>query len=215
MKPMISILVLYPEHLNLNGDAANAGILARRLNWFGFDAAIEFHHPGEQLPTTHPDFLILGHGSDAAWSALHEPLIQDWQRIRRWIDDGVHGLAINSGQELLHGIEFGVFPPGLERGERKSHFRVVEADCIEAGAKLLGYQNSEFNAPGVERYNNFIGTQLHGPVLAKNGWLADWFIARITGEAHLASSPNASSYLEQTKKFETEIWTLESELADE
>jgi CobQ-like glutamine amidotransferase family enzyme len=49
------------------------------------------------------------------------------------------------------------------------------------GRVLKGYGNN--GADGVEgvRHGNVIGTYLHGPLLPKNVWLADWLIARALG----------------------------------
>lgn len=212
---MFNLLVLYPEHLNLNGDLANAGVLARRMNWFGFDSAIEFHHPGDPLPNSQPDFLLLGHGSEAAWQAVRRDLTNNWSQLKSWIDNGMYGLAVNSGQELLHEPAFELFSNTLTSGQRKSNFAVVESDLVLADKKLLGYQNSETNAPLLERYRNFLGTQLHGPLLAKNAWFADWLVSQITGEGHPVPANYSQSWVEAVASFEAGVWALESELAGE
>ena len=215
MSRMFNILVLYPEHLNLNGDVANAGVLARRMNWYGLSAAIDFHHPGEALPMHIPDFILIGHGSEAAWNAIRDDLNSNWSTIRGWIAAGAFGLTVNSGQELLHELEYSVFPPGLKQGERVSKFVVAEADVIEPGQRVLGYQNSEFDAPIIERFQNLVGTQLHGPILAKNAWMADWFISKISGEAQLEPTQSAQTHTALVAELEAAIWKLEAQLANE
>lgn len=215
MSTMYNILVMYPEHLNLNGDVANAGILARRMNWYGHSAAIEFHNPGDELPSYVPDFVLIGHGSEAAWAAIESDLAMNWPTLQRWFASGVRGLAVNSGQELLHEERFALFEGKLTQGSRVSKFIAQDTELFGDSNQLLGYQNSVYSAPIVELKNGLIGTQLHGPVLAKNVWLADAIIRGITGEVVLTAVPGAESQLEQIGRFETGIRALEVELANE
>jgi CobQ-like glutamine amidotransferase family enzyme len=51
------------------------------------------------------------------------------------------------------------------------------------GRVLRGHGND--GATGVEgvRRGNVVGTYLHGPLLPKNAWFADWLIARALGRA--------------------------------
>lgn len=215
MSTIYNILVMYPQHLNLNGDVANAGVLARRMNWYGHSAAIEFHNPGDELPNYLPDFVLFGHGSEAAWADVEEDLTRNWPKISAWFDKGVLGLAINSGQELLHGTSFAYLDGELRAGERVSKFVAVETDLFGSVNNLLGYQNSIYSAPIIELKNSLIGTQLHGPVLAKNSWLADEIIRRITGESELTVVPAAEAQVELVAKFERGIRDLEVPLANE
>lgn len=214
MKRSISILVLYPDHLNLNGDAANAGVLARRANWHGIDASIDFFYPGDPLPVQMPDFVILGHGSESAWDALDVELARIRPTLLGWFEKGVFGLAVNSGQELLHSADWNVFQNRLVAGDRISNFAVTDASCLVEGKRVLGYQNSVFDAPLIEVAQNFVATQLHGPVLAKNAWLADWFITQIAGLDAIRDA-GASHQLEFVADLEVKVWELEEPLASE
>ncbi|MFM1954275.1 MAG: hypothetical protein RL118_466 [Actinomycetota bacterium] len=209
MTAMHNILVLYPEHLNLNGDVANAGVLARRMNWYGIDAAIDLYYPGDVLPGHQPDFVLLGHGSVAAWKSIDDDFKRVFPVLQAWVAAGVFGLAVNSGQELLHKAPTKIFAQTLTEGERVSEFVVSEVAWLGDGARLLGYQNSVFDTPLVERVNNFVGTQLHGPVLSKNAALADWFIKGIAGVEDLPADGAGVPHLEYVKQHEEKIWQLE------
>ena len=215
MTPMLNILVLYPEHLNLNGDAANAGVLARRMNWYGLDAAIDFYHPGDELPAHQPDFVLLGHGSAAAWKAIEVDFARIFPALREWVAAGVYGLAVNSGQERLHDESTKLFGHSLNSGARVSEFVVAQVDWLaDRGMRgaALGYQNSTFDAPLIERVNNFVGTQLHGPVLAKNGELADWFIRGVARLDVLQPTISGGEHLSRVAEHQAKIWELEAEV---
>lgn len=215
MSTMYNLLVLYPEHLNLNGDVANAGILARRMNWYGLSAAIEFHNLGDQLPSYIPDFVLLGHGSGAAWVALEPDLKGIWPQLREWLDAGVVGLAVNSGQELLHTEPFKFFDGQLSAAERSSKFVAEAATYHDAAGEILGYRNTVFDSPTLEVKGSFVGTALHGPVLAKNAWLADAMIRKICGEQQLPASQTSQQQLDEVARLEAGIRELEVALANE
>ena len=215
MNTMYNMLVLYPEHLNLNGDVANAGILARRMNWYGLSAAIEFHNPGDQLPNYVPDFVLLGHGSEAAWAALEQDLQDIWPQLHNWLESGIAGLAVNSGQELLHADPFKFFDGQLTATERSSQFVAEPATYHDATGEILGYRNTVFDSPVLEVKGSFVGTALHGPVLAKNAWLADAMIRQISGQPELSASQTAQEQLDAIGRLEAGIRELEVALANE
>lgn len=174
---MIRLYSLMPDRLNLNGDQANLIILQKRMAWQGIQAeivpicspedmrealAFASHNPQET-------FVLIGHGSVAAMRTL-EP----WKaEVRAWIDQlinlGCSGLAVGSGFELLL--------DDIKRKERVSEFAVAQ---LREGVQGLGYVNSDAELPLIEVVGaGFVRTLLHGPVLAKNPHLADWFLKRM------------------------------------
>jgi len=54
------------------------------------------------------------------------------------------------------------------------------------GRVLRGHGNDGFSGLEGVRRGSVIGTYLHGPVLPKNAWFADWLIARALGMDQLA-----------------------------
>src|SRR3954469_8142709 len=53
------------------------------------------------------------------------------------------------------------------------------------GRVLRGHGNDGRGGHEGVRRSNVIGTYLHGPLLPKNAWFADWLIATATGAQHL------------------------------
>jgi len=67
---------------------------------------------------------------------------------------------------------------GFENHGGRTHLGAGERPL---GRVLKGHGNTgSSGAEGVRR-DNVIGTYLHGPLLPKNAWFADWLIARATG----------------------------------
>jgi hypothetical protein len=54
---------------------------------------------------------------------------------------------------------------------------------------LRGHGNDGRSGFEGARSGNTIGTYLHGPLLPKNSWFADWLIARAIGVAERALEP--------------------------
>jgi CobQ-like glutamine amidotransferase family enzyme len=54
-------------------------------------------------------------------------------------------------------------------------------DAVPLGRVLRGNGNNGDDGYEGVRRSNVIGTYLHGPLLPKNAWFADWLIRRATG----------------------------------
>ncbi|MFM6963707.1 MAG: hypothetical protein ACKOWJ_05535 [Micrococcales bacterium] len=170
---MIRLLQLFPEHLDLNGDAGNLLVLQRRAEWGGI-AVVRDTLAISGQPGHRPDVVLVGHGSAAAWRQAYPALKNLVPTLDQWMADGTQVLAISSGFAALHGL-FSNLPATVDRhDERFSNF-VVESFH---GQPLVGYKNSDLQLANLMIDGRVYGSLLHGPLLAKNAWLAD----RILGE---------------------------------
>jgi CobQ-like glutamine amidotransferase family enzyme len=206
---MIRLLELYPDHLNLNGDRANLTVLQRRLEWAGIDVELFTHRPAQPLPTTAPDFVMLGHGSVAAWRQIYADLTRIVPTLQTWVDGSTQMLAVSSGFAALHGL-MSKLPEQVQRVPRESKF-VIAGD---SGESVVGYKNTDLDLPDFARFGNLIGTVLHGPVFAKNEALAQSVLTR------MPISSSELALLENLKKPEITDYAkkasaLASELASE
>jgi len=173
---MIRLLQLYPEHLDLNGDSGNLIVLQQRAIWGGLDVELNVLKPGQSV-SARPDVILIGHGSTAAWKQIYGEFARLAPTLEAWLSEGTQVLAVASGFAALHGL-FDNLEKSVERGERKSIF---VADDFE-GKRIYGYLNSDLQLPNIFRMGNLVGTMLHGPLLAKNSWLADEMIEKALGE---------------------------------
>ncbi len=69
---------------------------------------------------------------------------------------------------------------GFENHGGRTH---LGADARPLGRVLKGYGNNGHDRQEGVRRGNVIGTYLHGPLLPKNAWFADWLIATSLGFA--------------------------------
>ena len=202
---MIKLLELYPEHLNLNGDRGNLLVLQRRLEWSGVQVTREEHRAGEQL-AEQPDFVLIGHGSKAAWRQIYGDLKTISPQLNEWFRSGTQALAVASGHAACTGLIDG-FDLAPQRIERISKFEIVDFE----GHEVLGYLNTDFDLAVIESKGSVLATQLHGPLFAKNPVLADRVISKMLEPRGLPTTVNQSKF-ENVAELVTAAWNLEREM---
>lgn len=207
----LKIVSLYADHLNLNGDQANLFVLQKRHEWRGGTVINQVVNKGQDIPAD-SDLIFLGHGSMAAWNDIDQDLERIAPQIFAAIASGSAFMAVATGYERA--IKFGFFEGSLEKCERISKFEIVQLDEND----VLGYLNAATKAPVLQKLGLLIGTQLHGPLFAKNPELADSFLAEILAgkeaETELASASSPKRFAAIDSIVES-VWNLETELASE
>lgn len=211
---MINLVTLFASHLDLNGDQANLKVLSKRLEWFGYECTITPVEKGQVLPEA-CDLMFLGHGSKAAWLDIKDHLDLLFPKIVSHIQNGAAFFAVASGYEKA--LDYGIFNGSAVPGPRVSKFEIAQV----ADMSVLGYVNAASSAPVIQKSGLLLGTQLHGPVLAKNPKLADLYLSEIL---KFKGEPTVSSDLSnefQNKNVALvddivdDIWKLETQLASE
>lgn len=200
---MIRLLELYPDHLNLNGDRGNLLVLQRRLEWAEIEVTVSSHQVGDSLGGQAPDFVLLGHGSPAAWRQVYADLARIAPTLQTWIDESTQMLAVSSGFAALHGLLRGL-PSEVNKVPRISKFEVAEF----AEEQIVGYKNTDLDLPTIERFGNLIGTVLHGPLLAKNPKLSEKIVSGILGNSQSENfelSEPLKNYVEDARKLAIEL----------
>jgi CobQ-like glutamine amidotransferase family enzyme len=163
----LKLATLFPEHLNLNGDHGNLLVLQKRLKWLGITAEIVPVTSSEDLVEF--DFVLVGHGSNAAWAEVLRLDSSFVQNVVAYIESGKTAVVVSSGVDLISKELFGV---QNGRIEHRSLF-------VKTEQGIVGYLNSDSNADELQWHRNSVLTLLHGPVLAKNPDLADELIQRM------------------------------------
>jgi CobQ-like glutamine amidotransferase family enzyme len=208
---MIRLGALFPDHLNLNGDLGNLEVLSRQLGWRGVPNEIV---PIRSLSDLNGgfDFLLIGHGSIAAWADVKDDLLVMAPLLRELKQRGTPALAISSGFEEL--VRLSVFSPlsVSKLAERVSKFEVVS----DGDNELLGYVNTDTNLPAFYRSDSWIGSTLHGPILAKNPTLLNEILTTIASQSgielpEIRKSEKADLLVDLVR----EVWKLEQGLARE
>jgi CobQ-like glutamine amidotransferase family enzyme len=209
---LIRLGAFYHEQLNLNGDVMNLMVLSKRLNWLGFEVEVvdlTTQNILEQLALG-VDFALLGHGSTAAWSQLLQKKEELASAFGELVKQQVPLFAVSSGFQVM--VDLGIINEPYEKVERSSKFSV----STFAGNELLGYVNTDTNLPIFSNYGAATGTLLHGPVLAKNPWLADQIIETLlTRRGLVVGNSSWTSRFEHVNLALEGVWRLERELANE
>ena len=203
-----AILQLFPELTDVNGDAQNALVLARRATWAGIAAEVVPVPLGGRAPSPRPAAVVLGSSTDSALPRVREALETVRDALAGWLADEVLVLAVGTGLELLAGrlVLDGetVEGLGLVPGESTPLAARIADDLVvdAAEGRLVGYENHARglrleaggeplgtvvrgvgDGRGVDgvRSGSLLGTRLHGPVLAKNPAFADAVLTRAFG----------------------------------
>jgi len=185
---MIEFFTFAPSKLNLNGDQANLLVLRKRLEWLGQESTLTTLESLADLAAFRKGFhgrpegkfLLLGHGSRAAMTSFGSDAQELRSSVLEMAAEGLVGLAIGSSYELLQ--------PSFKRVERNSDY----ADIAPGNGfpRVFGYINTATDLEPMSRLGqNFLGSLVHGPLLARSPELADQFIELLGVKA----TPNARS----------------------
>ena len=212
----VKLAALYPTHLDLNGDQANLKVAQKRMSWFGYDVEIVSVGKGEAIPSD-VVLIFLGHGSMAAWSDIEQDLNRLAPEIKNRIENGTAFMAVATGHERA--IQLGLIQGEIFEQPRVSKFEIAEIDGLE----VLGYLNSATNAPVIQKIDLVLGTQLHGPIFAKNPSLVDSYMAEVFAANVVPVPSESESNRDSSLKNNADlvagivdqVWDLERGLASE
>jgi CobQ-like glutamine amidotransferase family enzyme len=173
--------------MNIYADRGNLLLLERRCAWRGIGFELTGSGLGDEVDPDAHDLFYLGGGQDRDQALC----ARDLATIKR---DALHAAAergavlfgVCGGFQLLgHGYAFG--------DERLPGIGLVDLETVrEDGPRLIGNVAIEVDLDGRRvlagfegvrggRHGTVLGTYLHGPLLPKNAWFADWLTATALG----------------------------------
>ncbi len=196
---------LYPDYLNIYADRGNIAVLSRRLAWRGHALEVRAVSIGDRLPED-ADLLYVGGGQDREQALVAQDIASRAGELQEAVDRGVAALAVCGGYQLLGrsyrdagGGELpgaGILPLHTVAGNNRMIGNVL-LDCdggtlagfenhagrtiLDQGAEPLGrvvHGSGNDGQSGYEgcRVGRVVGTYLHGPLLPRNPWFADWLL---------------------------------------
>ena len=101
MSDVLSIASLFPERLNIHGDAENADVLRVRAQWRGVDAAVTTIASARDASGLRPDAITIGAGFDADAAEVLASLREIEDELHGWVESGAVVLAVGLGWEML------------------------------------------------------------------------------------------------------------------
>lgn len=175
---MKTIYTLMPDRLNLNGEQGNVLVLSRRLEWQSVSHQVVEIQDLAQLEKLLPKleksprdcFVFMGQGSFETFSYLEKQSALLHDLLARLVFAGIPTLAVGTCYEI--------FANAPKSQLFFSEF--IKSDFKPGGFEILGYASTGYDLPAlVTKGDNTVLTTMHGPVLAKNPKLADWFLAEM------------------------------------
>jgi CobQ-like glutamine amidotransferase family enzyme len=152
-EPVLRLLALYPEQMNIYADRGNIIFLQRRCEWRGIGFAYAAAGPGEGFDPAEHDLIYIGGGQDRDQVLVAEDMLRTKRdAIASAVDDGAALLAVCGGYQLLgHRYQLGDESiPGLgiadletvrEPGPRLIGNVSIEADLGDGSRILAGFEN--------------------------------------------------------------------------
>ncbi len=207
----LRVCALYPDLMNIYADRGNLLLLERRCAWRGIGFSVTAAGLGDPIDPAAHDLFYLGGGQDRDQRLCAYDLVETKRdALHRAAGAGRLILGVCGGYQLLGNFyELGDERiPGLGlvdlhtvRGEDRLIGNVaIELDgrilagfenhggrtvlgpnTRPLGRVLKGHGNDGRSGREGVREGSVIGTYLHGPLLPKNAWFADWLIAAATG----------------------------------
>lgn len=201
----VKVLFLYPNEMNIYGDRGNLLALKKRLEWYGYEPNIKYHHIGDNIALD-TDIIIGGGGQDSGQQKIHNDLMKNKEVFQKLANNNTPMLLV-CGLYQLFGNRFvthnneemsgiGIFDIDTFATKKRSignilidteFGKIVGFENHSGQTKLLnnqkafgrvikGFGNNRKDKSEGARINNVFGTYLHGPILPKNPVLADYLI---------------------------------------
>jgi len=183
---------LYPDYLNIYADRGNIAVLARRAEWRGHRLEVEAIGIGEPLRPGDHDLLYVGGGQD------REQLL-------------VAGDLAAKAPELREAVAGGAAVRTLAGFENHAGRTRLDPGATPLGRVLAGFGNDGESGFEGCRLGRVVGTYLHGPLLPRNPWLADWLLAQAL--AHRTGSAEAPWLEPLDEELETDAHTVSAQRA--
>ena len=204
----LTIGYLFPELLNLYGDAGNLRCLQKRLEWRGIHAEIKSFAAGEKIDFNTLDMLLIGGGSDREQKLACQFLKDIRDDFKTYVEKYGVVLAVCGGYQLLGNFYrtncetmegMGILDIYTEWNPNRLTQDIVIQNPLFAvpiigfenhsgrtyignyhpfGKVLTGYGNTEDSGFEGIMYKNLIGTYLHGPLLPKNPHVCDYLLTQ-------------------------------------
>lgn len=216
-KPL-TILQLYPAEMNIYGDWGNVLTLKRRAEWHGFAPTVVAYEPGQEFPDA--DIIVGGGGQDSGQTKIMEDLLKTGPHLKRLAAAGTPMLMICGLYQMfghyfqtgdgtrIEGIglldaytvagptrligniitdtDFGPVV-GYENHSGKTY---LQGSTQAFGRVRSGAGNNGEDGTEGARFNNVIGSYLHGSLLPKNPAVADELIRQAAILRHAAFVPH-------------------------
>ncbi len=209
----VVIYHLFPDLLNLYGDFGNIVAIKHHLESLDIEVEYKKIFNINDFNKNECGFILIGGGSDREQSIATKHLQEIKNDLHELIENNIPLLAICGGYQFL-GTDYtcidgtkleglGIFdistkasttrmvgniivntPQGEIIGfENHSGETFHEYDTL--GEVVVGYGNTTEKKQEGFKYNNVVGTYMHGPILPKNSPLIKWFVEKICEYANL------------------------------
>ena len=187
----INILCLYYDIMNLYGDARNYKILTHHLDYLGISYNVDKLSISDDINFNKYDICFIGEGTENNRFLCLEHLLKYKKDIKKYIDNSkfffVTGNAVAMfGKELYDKEALGLFDFKVSPSDERISEEVILDNkfgrpiygFLNHSDVMSNFDNNLFLNEGVF-VNNFYGTYVLGPILARNPDFLKYFIKEL------------------------------------
>lgn len=156
----VRIVSLFPDLLGTYGDGGNVVVLAKRLEWRGFDVEVVEVSAGQAAPDS-GDLYVIGGGEDAPQTEAARSLADD-RALHRAVDRGAVVLAVCAGMQIL-GHSFPDGTGATTAGLGLLDVETVRVDRPRAVGEVLVEPDPALGLPTLTGFENHGGRTRLGP----------------------------------------------------
>lgn len=199
---------IFPDILNLYGDAGNIAAIKYRLEKRGIEAQIRQYTTDDEIDFSNLDIVFIGGGGEREQQTACEKLALQKDKLVSYAEDGgvvlafcggfeIIGKSYTIGDEIVEGV--GVLDITTTYGEKRRIGNVLlESDILDTtvvgfenhsgiinigsykplGRVVSGFGNNGEDGTEGVVYKNVVATYLHGPLLPKNPALTDYILKK-------------------------------------
>ncbi|MCL1950132.1 MAG: glutamine amidotransferase [Turicibacter sp.] len=155
MDQKLTFYHFFEDRMNLYGDRGNITILANRAKWRGIEVEVKHINDVHDIDLSDADFFMIGGGSDREQGLVTHELEAIKDKLAAIIEDGVAGLAICGGYQMLGNYY------ELASGEKLPGLGILDfyskSETTDLSKRLIG--NILVKSP---EFGNLVGFENHG-----------------------------------------------------
>lgn len=154
MPPVLRIVHLYPDLMNVYGDRGNVLALARRAEWRGFGVRVDAVGVGDHFDPRDVDLVFFGGGQDREQTVVSSDFVAGkGAAVREAVEDGAALLSVCGGYQLL-GQSYTTFD-----GQQLAGASLFDIRSLPGPKRHIGNALVETSLDGVTR--SLVGFENH------------------------------------------------------
>lgn len=216
----INICYLYYDLLNLYGENGNIKSLVYHLKEQGINVSIDYITVNDKKDFNKYDFIYIGSGTDKNLLIALSDLIKSKEKLKKYIENNkfilctgnaieLFGDYIIKGEDKIDALSIFNY---YTKYDSKRTVNDVVYKCSLIDKMIIGFENHYGKTYGINDKviikNNFIGSYIIGPILARNPMLCKYIIDKLVKSINPKFKLNDGDYEYEKNAYLESIKTI-------